>query len=149
MFIENDLSVFLNKLDQLKSDTIPNWGSMLPQRMVEHLTDTLRIAIGENKQTLIVPEEKLPGMLRFLESDKEMMKNVEVPFAKKETPLRNEEMELAIDEFADAYLDYLEYYELNPSKTQLHAYYGSLTFEQWNRLNSKHITHHFKQFGLL
>lgn len=149
MFIENDLGIFLQKLDTLQEETKPNWGSMHPQRMVEHLTDTLKIAVGENKQALVIPEDKLPGMLRFLDSEKEMMKNIEVPFAKKDTPLRNEELALAIDEFTDAYLNYLEYYEINPNQTQVHAYYGSLNFDQWNRLNRKHITHHFKQFGLI
>ncbi|MGB0934150.1 MAG: DUF1569 domain-containing protein [Lishizhenia sp.] len=148
MFIENDLGVILSKLDTLTANKQPNWGTMTAQRMVEHLTDTLRIAVGENIQSLALPEEKLPGMLRFLESDKEMMKNVEVAFAKKDTPLRNEALDLAIDEYTDAYLNFIEFYEKFPEKTNLHPYYGPLNYQQWNRLNSKHITHHFKQFDI-
>lgn len=149
MFIENDLTEILKKLDKLKEDTQPIWGTMSAQRMVEHLMDTMCIAVGENPQTLIIPKEKLPGMLRFLDSDKEMMKNVEVPFAHKDTPLRNEELALAIDEFIEGYLSFLEYYEQNPNQTQTHAFYGPLNFDQWCKLNRKHLTHHFKQFGLM
>lgn len=148
-FIETDLESILSYLNKLEVNAKPAWGSMSAQRMVEHLTDTLRIATGKNPQSLLVPEDRLPKMLMFLESDKPMAQNIEVPFAKAETTLRNEELELAIDEFVEEYLEFMELFESDSTFTSLHPYYGPLNHEQWNRLNQKHLTHHFKQFNLL
>jgi hypothetical protein len=149
MFIETDLETVLTHLNKLKAETKPAWGKMSAQRMVEHLTDTLRIATGENPQELLIPEDKVERMVAFLYSDKPMAQNMEVPFAKEGTPLRHEELELAVDEFVDVYLEFQELFAQNPELKTVHAYYGPLDYEQWNLLNKKHLTHHFTQFGIL
>lgn len=149
MFIETDLETVLTHLNKLTPDAKPAWGKMSAQRMVEHLTDTLRIATGESPQELLIPEEKVERAVAFLYSDKPMPQNMEVPFAKEGTPLRNEELELAIDEFVDVYLEFQELYAQNPELKTVHSYFGALNYEQWDLLNKKHLTHHFTQFGIL
>lgn len=148
-FVEPNLENILPYFEKLSSDSKALWGSMSAQRMVEHLTDTLKIATGENPQKMEVPEDKIPRMQAFLESDKPMAQNIEVPFATQEMKLRHEELELAIDEFVDTWLHFEELFEQNPRRTEPHPFYGPLNYEQWARLHSKHLTHHFTQFGLL
>jgi oxepin-CoA hydrolase/3-oxo-5,6-dehydrosuberyl-CoA semialdehyde dehydrogenase len=149
MFIETDLETVLSHLNKLTSETKPAWGKMSAQRMVEHLTDTIQIATGEAPQTLIIPEDKVERMVAFLYTDKPMAQDMQVPFAKEGTPLRHEELELAIDEFVENYLEFQELFAQNPDLTTVHAYYGPLNYEQWDLLNKKHLTHHFTQFGIL
>ena len=149
MFVDTELEVVLPIFDKLRETTPALWGSMSSQRMVEHLVDVIRIAIGENPQPLLIDEEKLPSMLRFLESDKPMAKEIQVPFATADMSLRHEEIELAIDEYIDVYLTFEELYENNPDLTHIHPYYGPLNYAQWKRLHAKHLTHHFNQFGLI
>lgn len=148
-FIQTDLETILGYLNQLNSDQKAQWGSMSAQRMVEHLTDTLRIATGKNPQALLVPEEKLDKMLAFLASDKPMAQDIQVPFATPEMALRHDEIELAIDEFVEEWLEFEELYDQNPEHREVHPYYGALNREQWERLHAKHLTHHFTQFGLI
>jgi hypothetical protein len=149
MFVTLSLEDLLNYLNQLTPETKPLWGTMNAQRMVEHLTDTLQIATGKNPQPLEITEDRIPRMLEFLASDKPMAQNIAVPFAKPETMLRNAELELAIDEFVDEWLEFEELYEAQPNHTAVHPYYGPLNGEQWKKLSQKHLTHHFKQFGLI
>lgn len=149
MFIEPNIESILATLAKLTSEKKPAWGEMSAQRMVEHLTDSVQVSTGKNQQELLIPEEKIEKMQAFLSSDKAMAKNIEVPFAKKDTPVRNEELELAIDELVDEWLAFEEYYEENPSATQLHPFYGQLNFDQWKQLHAKHLTHHFQQFELI
>jgi hypothetical protein len=66
-----------------------------------------------------------------------------------ETPLRNDELETAIDEFTDAFLSFEEWYEEDGGRTAVHPFYGGLNFSQWQRLHTKHFSHHFEQFGLI
>lgn len=147
-FIELDISEIIQKLDKLKPDSKPLWGNMSAQRMVEHLTDTLKIASGKTKFPLEIPEDRIEKMQAFLESDKPMARNIDVPFAKKDTELRHEEIELAIDEFLLEWIDFEEHFADDENATELHPYYGNLNFEQWSRLHAKHLTHHFEQFGI-
>jgi hypothetical protein len=149
MFVDTELEVVLPIFDKLTTTTPALWGTMSSQRMVEHLVDVIRIATGESPQPLLIDEEKLPSMLRFLESDKPMAKEIQVPFATADMSLRNEELALAIDEYTEAWISFEELYETNPDLTHIHPYYGSLNYAQWKRLHTKHLTHHFQQFGLL
>lgn len=151
MFIESELETILSYLNQLTADSKPQWGHMSAHRMVEHLTDTIRIATGKNPQALVIPEDKIERMVAFLDSDKPMAQNIEVPFATREMndQLRTEEIELAIDEFVDEWLEFEELFESNPDHTEIHAFYGPLNYAQWKRLSAKHHTHHFTQFGLI
>ena len=61
----------------------------------------------------------------------------------------NEEIELAIDEFLLEWVDFEEHFEADENRTELHPYYGNLNYNQWCRLHSKHLTHHFEQFGII
>ena len=148
-FINPDITEIIPLMDKLNPEMKPLWGEMSAQRMIEHLTDVVKIASGKTKLTLEIPEDKIEKMQGFLDSDKEMAKNIEVPFAVKNEPLRNEEIELAIDEFLLEWIDFETHFGEDETKTELHPYYGLLNFDQWCRLHAKHITHHFKQFGLV
>jgi hypothetical protein len=148
-FIEPNLEVILQHLENLNAETKASWGEMSAQRMVEHLSDSLQMAIGKNLFSLEIPEDKIPRMKEFLLSDKPMAKNIEVPFAKKDQNLRNDNLELAIDELAENWIEFEDYYSENEKNENLHPYYGLLNYEQWLRLHAKHFSHHLEQFGLL
>jgi len=147
-FIESNLEVILQNLEKINADSTPLWGGMSAQRMVEHLSDSLQMAIGKSSFSLEIPEDRIPRMKEFLLSDKPMVKNIVVPFAKKDEKLRNENLELAIDELAENWIEFEDYYSENEGNKNLHPYYGLLNYEQWLRLHAKHFTHHFEQFGL-
>jgi len=148
-FVEADLCAFLEILENLDEKKSASWGKMTPQRMLEHLSDCIFMSCGIGNHELLIPEEKIKGMQAFLFSDKEMPQNIQVPFAKEDTPLRNSDLELAIDEFTMAWVDFEEMYSEDKKKRALHPYYGNLNYEQWILLHSKHFTHHFTQFGLM
>ena len=148
-FVQADLCAFLEILKNLDEKKSASWGKMTPQRMIEHLSDCIYMSCGIGNHELLIPEEKIKGMQAFLISDKEMPQNIQVPFAKENTPLRNTDIELALDEFTMAWVDFEEMYSEDPQKTALHPYYGNLNYEQWLLLHSKHFTHHFTQFGLM
>ena len=148
-FVQADLCAFLEILENLDEKKSASWGKMTSQRMIEHLSDCIYMSCGIGNHELLIPEEKIKGMQTFLYSDKEMPQNILVPFAKENTPLRNTDIELALDEFTMAWVDFEEIYSEDHKKTALHPYYGNLNYEKWLLLHSKHFTHHFTQFGLM
>ena len=138
-FVQADLCTFLEILENLDEKKSASWGKMTPQRMIEHLCDCIYMSCGIGNHELLIPEEKIKGMQAFLISDKEMPQNIQVPFAKENTPLRNTDIELALDEFTMAWVDFEEMYSEDSKKTALHPYYGNLNYEQWLLLHSKHF----------
>ncbi len=148
-FIEPNLEVILSLTEKLKNETQPLWGTMNAQRMIEHLSDSLRMSSGKDEHQLVTPEDKLDRMMAFLESEKPMAKNIEVNFAGKDVALRNEELELAIDELVDEWLYFEGIFEENKDLKTIHPYYGALNYEHWLMVHKKHFTHHFQQFGLI
>ena len=135
-------------MSKLEDGSKPLWGEMSAQRMVEHLADVLKVSNGKLKVEMAVSEDKLDRMVSFLLSDKPMAKNIEVSFAGKNVPLRHEEMDLAIDEVVEEWIDFEELFASQDGLKISHPYYGPLDFEQWLRLHAKHFTHHFEQFGV-
>jgi hypothetical protein len=143
------LEEILMKLDRLNKTKQPQWGTMSAQRMVEHLSDSFRMASGKISFPMEVPASALDKMQAFLNSDKPMAKNIQVAFAPDNAALRNEELELAIDEFAEEWIDFIDTFEAHSTKTTCHPYYGELSFNQWMQLHKKHVLHHFEQFELI
>lgn len=139
----------LSILNRLSSSKTPLWGKMNAQEMVEHLSDMLMMSRGTGNFTIDVDAETIARRQQFLSSDKEMAKNIAVPFTKEIIELRHDELELALDEFAEEWINFTEYYENNPSASVIHPYYGDLDFNLWLKMHDKHFTHHFKQFGLI
>lgn len=148
-FVNCDLESFLAVLSKLEESSSPEWGNMSAQRMVEHLTDGINMSMGIGDFQLEITEDRVSKMVQFLDSEKPMAQNIQVSFAKPDTPLRNEDLDDAIDEFTLAWVDFEELYENQSDFSALHPFYGKLNFEQWKRLHSKHFTHHFNQFGLI
>jgi len=136
-------------LNGLTPNQKPLWGKMKAQEMVEHLSDMLMMSRGTGNFTIDVDAETIARRQQFLSSDKEMAKNIAVPFTKDIIELRHDELELALDEFADEWINFTEYYENNPSASVIHPYYGDLDYNLWLKMHDKHFTHHFKQFGLI
>jgi hydroxymethylglutaryl-CoA reductase len=144
-----ELETMLNILNGLSSSKTPLWGKMNAQEMVEHLSDMLMMSRGTGNFTIDVDAETIARRQQFLSSDKEMAKNIAVPFTKEIIELRHDELELALDEFAEEWINFTEYYENNPSASVIHPYYGDLDFNLWIKMHDKHFMHHFKQFGLI
>ncbi len=148
-FIETDLETVLSHFDNLSADTKPKWGTMSAQQMVEHLTHTLEIAMGMHQYTPLIKAEDYDKMRMFINSDKALPRNFKVEFASENPPLIHEEIELAIDTYCDAWLEFETLFAENPTLETMHPNFGMLNYELWNRLHSKHLTHHFIQFGLI
>lgn len=144
-----EFTEMLAVLSRLTPNQKPLWGKMNAQEMVEHLSDMLMMSRGTGDFTIDVDAETIARRQQFLLSDKEMAKNIAVPFTKDIIELRHDELELALDEFADEWMNFTEYYENNPSASVIHPYYGDLGFNLWLKMHDKHFMHHFKQFGLI
>ena len=147
-FLDANLQVFLEKLNDLSPDTPAQWGTMKLQQMIEHLSNSLDLSMGQLETELSIAEEHLPKTVASLLSDQPMPRGYKIAYAPENPSVRNDSLELAIDEFSTKWVDFEAYYREQSDAKNLHAVYGQLDYALWLRVHSKHFTHHFKQFDL-
>ena len=147
-FIEPSLDVIISKLERLKESDKPLWGIMSAQRMVEHLSDSLKLACGDHSIPLQIPENKVKYAQDFLRTDAPLPRNFEAVFAKPDTPVRNNNIQSAISDFKSDWRNFENHFSMQPKTTTLHPYFGDLDFELWKLMQAKHITHRLAQFGI-
>lgn len=147
--IDSNLENVLSYLDRLDASKKPLWGTMTAQQMVEHLTHTLEVAMGNATYDLLIKEEQYEAMRKFILSDKPLPRDFQAVFAPANPPLKFEEIELAVDDYCEKWLDLELFFGENPEIETIHPHFGPLNFELWTRLHEKHLTHHLTQFGLI
>lgn len=138
----------MNELSQLDVKHEPKWGSMNAQRMVEHLTDSIRLSFQPHSYSLVIPESHVEKAQQFLASDHPMPKNVQVEFARPDIPLRHSSIAEAVKELHGEWEQFKRYFNNHPTISTLHPNFGQLNYTQWLQLHHKHFTHHLLQFGL-
>ncbi|PRP68338.1 phenylacetic acid degradation bifunctional protein PaaZ [Nonlabens agnitus] len=137
---------------KLNSDTKPQWGSMTPQHMVEHLEMSYRIASGEKQDfDIATPDEHLEKVAATLWNYDKMPQNHKMPLMKQDGTLEDlkyENLETAKAKMLEARKEYLDYFKKNPNATTKNAVFGELSKYEWTLLERKHLNHHFEQFNL-
>ncbi len=148
-FIKNGM---FSLLSNLAADSKNSWGKMNAQQMVEHLADFFDISAAKVSFRLVIPEEHLPKYKAFLLSDKEFRENTKAPaevLGEEPLPVRTANMEAAMNNLRNSVDDFYKYFENDPAKITVHPVFGPLNFEEWILLHYKHVTHHFRQFGMM
>jgi hypothetical protein len=141
---------FVPLLQQIPSDTLPHWGKMTLQQMTEHFTDYVRIASGRKIYTdIVTPFDDLPGMVAFLESEKQFRPNTPNPLMPEvPAPVRHRTIRAAFDELQQEIDHFFEAFEENPHALTTNPFFGELNFQQNVQLLYKHAVHHLRQFGV-
>lgn len=141
---------YFERLSSLTEQTVPRWGKMNAQQMVEHVADFFKVSTQKISFPLVTPSEYLFKAREFLLSDKAFRENTKAPVLPEEPfPVKQASLEIAIAELTKEVEAFFTFFQNNPTKTTLHPVFGELNFEEWILLHHKHVTHHFKQFGLL
>jgi hypothetical protein len=147
-----DESFFRSTITMLRSlndDTKPQWGSMTPQHMVEHLVGSWRVSNGNAKVQAIFQGDDLVKRRDFLFSALPYEKNIPNPvFRNGLQPLRKPSLTSAIDQLELEMDCFFSYYKAQPEATAVHPVFGELDFNGWLLFQTKHMQHHLEQFNL-
>lgn len=142
------LNQYIEELSKLEAKHPPVWGSMSAQRMVEHLTDSLRLSFRPHEFPQVISDNHVEKAQQFLSSDHPMPKNVQVEFATPDMPLRHLSIDQAVKELHGEWEQFNHHFKNHPTVRTLHPNFGHLNYAQWLQLHQKHFTHHLLQFGL-
>ncbi|MES3032432.1 MAG: DUF1569 domain-containing protein [Gemmatimonadota bacterium] len=136
-----ECAAIVARLDRLSPDAQPRWGRMTAPKMLAHIVDAYRMAIGE----LPVRRKHVPLLSMF--PFKQLVIYV-LPFPKN-APTAPEIVARVPDDFEveratvkaliarlTHHVDYAE-----------HPIFGTLSPTEWSALGYKHLDHHLRQFG--
>ena len=138
-------------LAQLRSDSPALWGKMSPQHMLEHVSALFYLARSPEKGFCVTPPDKLDKARAFLYDDEKTFRpNTVAPGLPAEPlPLRFDSFDTARDKLLGSIEAFYAYFAAHPGVETLHPIFGALSLEDWERFHHKHLTHHFRQFGLI
>ncbi len=148
-FLRTKLITYLQRLDPA---TVPQWGKMSVQQMVEHYAgDAVRNASGRLKmEKIITPIEHFEKMREFMMSEKPFKENTKNPLMGEEPQsLRYKTIQAAIGALQQELIYFFEAFEKNPQLITRNPFFGDLNFEQNVQLLYKHAIHHLRQFGVV
>ncbi|HEX4952070.1 MAG TPA: DUF1569 domain-containing protein [Thermoanaerobaculia bacterium] len=140
---ETDRAQILERLKRVRPDSKPLWGTLDAPRMLCHVADQMRVALGD------VPSKPIHNFLtRTLVKSLVVNTGFQPPKAKIQTApemLASKPTSWEADlEACVALAERLG----RGSAHAVHPAFGPLTAEEWGRLAWKHVDHHLRQFGV-
>lgn len=139
---------FEKRLEKLTEDTPRQWGTMNATQMLGHLNEAFRIVLGLNEakdvSTFFSRNVMFPVAVYVLPSWPKGLKGPkEQDIIKNNIPTKDFYTEMA---FLLKFSEVLS--EREDGKLKPHPMFGQLSKKQWADLFTRHIDHHFKQFGI-
>ncbi|MDP2359521.1 MAG: hypothetical protein Q8O14_02030 [bacterium] len=134
------------RLAGLEDGRRPRWGRLTALGMVEHLANSLEIAMGLRQakplaphflQILLRPVALLPWPIP-----------PGLPSTVDFLAARGEPFPAALDGLRGLLRRFHREVLADPTARHGHPVFGSLTRLQWAALQDRHLRHHFRQFGL-
>jgi hypothetical protein len=147
-FLLNDYILIIKTIDENQE---PVWGKMNVHQMIEHMTDSFRIANEKNKaEKIITPADKLESAYQFMMSDKPFKENtINQLMAAEPAPTRFEFLEDSILELDNEITDFQAFFSDDPERRTTNPFFGQLNYAEWTQLLHKHAVHHLKQFSAI
>ena len=132
------------RAEKLHADLPANWGKMNCPKMLAHVTDGIRMTLGEKD----IPPKNTP--LKFAPIKHLILYWLPFP---KGAPTAPELLERIPGEWEREMADFKSAFaKLTASKERTswpeHPAFGKLSTKDWGVLVYRHIDHHFKQFGV-
>jgi hypothetical protein len=142
----NDNQEVIARINKLSPESQAQWGKMNSAQMLSHCQAPMDVAFGDLNLKANFFMQLLGKMVKG-----KMLKSAEF---KKNSPtapafIRNEpcDFEQSKKDLIQKINKFSEQGE-KAVKTTKHPFFGEMTLSEWDRLQSMHLDHHMKQFGV-
>jgi len=136
-------------LAPLEPGTLPLWGKLKAQNMIEHLIEAVEFTNGKKMARLEnSTREAYKEKQEKVRDDFEIPKGVTGPLADNSNKIRFKDLATAISRLKEEIETFEDYFK-TPGQTSIHGAFGPMNYREWILWHGKHFAHHFRQFGLL
>lgn len=134
----------------LTENSLPLWGDMTPQQMIEHLVWAFRCSTGLLDLLCYTPASILERTRRFLYDKRHTPHELKNPAIGEKLPsLQFSTLTEAREGLLREIDNYFKHCQTDPYPQHVHPIFGPLGTEEWQRAHFKHCYHHLLQFGLI
>jgi hypothetical protein len=142
---ERDRVEVIRRLELLTPGSQPRWGRLTAPRMICHVGDALRVALGERAM-------RPPARRRFTRFPFKHLFLYVIPMPRN-LPTSRVLLSTAPTDFArdrEACADLVGRFASSPASGRgpCHQVLGVLTWPEWGVLQWRHLDHHLRQFGV-
>lgn len=139
------------RMESLSQQTKAHWGVMGAQHMIEHLLTVFMISNEKIKFAGVFREETLPKRIAFLRGNEAFPRHVRIEGLPEDRPLplRYADLQTARQHLIDEINLFVSRKDMIEKNGPVHPVFGPLGFDDWVRFHRKHLSHHFRQFGLI
>lgn len=138
----SDRTVIIERLRAMTPETAARWGTFDPPRMLCHITDQMRVAVGDigsNRQDTLLRRTLLKWIVIHAPVKAPPGKVQTVPEMLTSSPGEwHEDMAACV-----ALIEEVAKGEANG----IHPAFGPLNGKEWAKLGWRHLDHHLRQFG--
>ncbi len=147
-FKDDDAADLLRRLDGLTLGAPPRWGTLTPAELVCHLTDPVRVALGEKQAAPVRSTIGLPGIADMVVWVLPWPKGA--PTAPEFLPGTGMTAPGDFERDKAALVEALQRFSAVPPDRAPadNPVFGRLSRAAWGRLMWRHIDHHLRQFGI-
>jgi hypothetical protein len=142
---ESDRNEIVARIERVADESKPQWGKFTPDRMLSHISQSLRMATGE----LATKPKRLP--IRYFPLKQLIIYLLPFP---KGTPTAPELLagpEAPVATLKPELKRQLTHFATLPGSSHSwpeHPAFGHLTEQAWGVLVYRHLDHHLRQFGV-
>jgi hypothetical protein len=141
-----DLAEIERRLEMVRHDSVRRWGTLTAGEMLCHLTDALRVSMGERPAEPVRPF--MPGLMRLvaLSAPVPWMKGIRTRSESdpKAAGTRPADFERDRSVLRDALRRFVQ----PAARPMAHRVLGGMSEPQWLRWGYLHFDHHLRQFGV-
>ena len=142
--------LFTECIARLDENTIPLWGNMNPQQMIEHLVWAFECSTGTLEVLCRTQANLLERAKRFLYDNRPTPHEFKNPLlGENPPPFRFPSFVDAKGALQKEVAHFNDYFQKQPDAVHVHPVFGPLNAEEWHRSQFKHCYHHLLQFGIV
>ncbi|MNV07020.1 hypothetical protein D3C71_974290 [compost metagenome] len=146
LFSKQALDKSIDRINQLQADSQATWGKMNVSQMLDHCSETMKVARGEKELKRLFLSYVMGSLMK-----KSFYNDNPIP---KNSPTHKTFIITTASDFEKAkkeLIDHLTAFQeggMEKCTDAPHSFFGKLTKEQWGLGMYKHLDHHLKQFGV-
>lgn len=144
IFDKNSNEAMIARINKLTPESKALWGKMNVEQMLKHSNAAMQVAFGEKELKISFFMRLLGKMLKNKVINNEFKKNS--PTAPEFVFPDKYDFEQAKNELITTYSKFAQGHQ--SIKIMNHPFWGKMTYEDWDKLQYKHLDHHLKQFGV-
>ena len=146
IFNADDNQKTIDRINKLSSETKAEWGKMNVAQMLSHCQAPMDVAFGDLNLKANFFMQMLGKIFKnkILNSAEFKKNSPTAPAFIRKEPCDFEQSKAELIKKINRFVEFGE----KAIKTTKHPFFGEMTYKEWDRLQSMHLDHHLKQFGV-